>query len=158
MSVAIIPRRRTQMKQTYSTQKNITIKASADKVWEALATPKIIKKYIFGAEVVSTWQKGDMVIYKSQWDGHPFEDKGTILEVAPKKILKLSFFSASSGLKDSPENHNLITYEIVSEEDGCTTLYVTQENNPTQSAADFAGENWEMTLSQIKFLLENRQE
>lgn len=145
------------MKTNFPTQKQITIQASADKVWEALASPNIIKKYMFGAEVVSTWQKGDTVIYKGQWDGHPFEDKGTILEIEPEKILKLSFFSASSGLEDRPENHNLIVYEIKPGEDGATILSVLQDNNPSQSAADFAGENWEMTLTQIKFLLEQSQ-
>lgn len=143
------------MKTSFPITKNISIKASTDQVWEALASPKIIKQYMFGAEVVSTWQKGDTVIYKGQWDGHPFEDRGTILEIAPGRFLQLSFFSASSGLEDRPENHNLITYEICPQEDGSTGLSVTQDNNPSQSAADFAAENWEMTLNQIKFLLEN---
>ena len=142
------------MKLSYSTQKHITINAPTYRVWEALASPKIIKQYMFGTEVVSTWHKGDSVIYKGQWDGQPFEDKGTILEISPEKILKFSFFSTSSGLEDRPENRSLITYEIIPEVDGRTTLSITQENNPSQSAADFAGENWEMTLHQIKHLLE----
>ena len=143
------------MNQSFSTQKHITISAPTDMVWEALASPKIIKQYMFGTEVVSTWHQGDSVIYKGEWDGLPFEDRGTILEILPGKILKLSFFSASSGLEDRPENRSLITYEIIPEADGRTTLSITQENNPSQSAADFAGENWEMTLNQIKHLLEN---
>ena len=143
------------MNKSFSTQKHITISAPTYKVWEALASPKIIKQYMFGTEVVSTWHKGDSVIYKGQWDGQPFEDKGTILEISPGKVLKLSFFSASSGLEDCPENRSLITYEIIPEIDGRTTLSITQENNPSQSAADFAGENGEMTLNQIKHLLEN---
>ncbi len=143
------------MDKSFSTQKHITISAPTDMVWEALASPKIIKQYMFGTEVVSTWHKGDSVIYKGEWDGQPFEDRGTILDILPGKILKLSFFSASSGLEDCPENHSLITYEIIPETDGRTTLSITQENNPSQSAADFAGENWEMTLNQIKHLLEH---
>jgi uncharacterized protein YndB with AHSA1/START domain len=143
------------MNKSFPIKKHIKISAPTDKVWEALASPKIIKQYMFGAEVVSTWHKGDSVIYKGEWDGQPFEDKGTILEILPEKILQLSFFSASSGLEDCPENRSLITYEIVPEDDGHTTLSITQENNPSQSAADFAGENWEMTLNQIKFILEN---
>jgi len=143
------------MNNSFPIKKHISISASTDKVWEALASPQIIKQYMFGAEVISTWQKGDTVIYRGQWDGHPFEDKGTILEIDPGKILQLSFFSASSGMEDRPENYNLITYEIIPEADGHTTLSITQENNPSQSAADFARENWEMTLNQIKHLLEN---
>lgn len=142
------------MKTTYPIKKSIVINAPADRIWEALVSPEIIKQYMFGAEVASTWQKGDTVTYKGQWDGQPFEDRGTILEIRPGKILKLSFFSASSGLEDLPENRSLISYEIKSAEDGATALLVEQDNNPTQEAADLAAASWEMTLNQIKDILE----
>lgn len=109
---------------------------------------------MFGTQVVSTWKKGDTVIYKGQWDGQPFEDRGTILVVEPSKTLQFSFFSASSGLEDRPENYSLITYEIKLKDDSSTTLLVTQDNNPTQEAADLAAASWEMTLKQIKGILE----
>lgn len=144
------------MATPFTTTKRIQINASTAKVWEALASPKIIKQYMFGTEVVSTWQKGDTVIYKGQWDGHPFEDRGTILEIQPQKVLQIAYFSAASGLEDSPETRSLITYVLAPHADGTTTLSVTQDNNPSQSAADFAGENWEMTLAQIKYLMENQ--
>jgi len=153
--VAIIPRWRiTKMKPSYSVQKSITINAPADRVWESLISPKIIEQYMFGTQVVSTWKKGDTVIYKGQWDGQPFEDRGTILVVEPSKTLQFSFFSASSGLEDRPENYSLITYEIKLKDDSSTTLLVTQDNNPTQEAADLAAASWEMTLKQIKGILE----
>lgn len=50
------------MKTTFPTQKQISSQALAHKVWEALASPNIIKKDMSGAEVVSTWQKDDTVI------------------------------------------------------------------------------------------------
>ncbi len=142
------------MTTSYSITKQITIKASPSQVWEALISPEIIRQYMFGTEVESTWQKGGSVIYKGQWDGHPFEDRGEILEISPEKFLKVDYFSASSGLEDLPANHNIITYELASKEDRYSTLVITQENNPSQSAADQVGENWEMTLFQIKTILE----
>ena len=142
------------MTTSFSITKQITINASTGRVWEALTTPEIVKQYMFGTEVVSTWQKGGPLVYKGQWDGQPFEDRGTILEIMPQKLLKATYFSAASGLEDKPENHNLVTYEIIPEEGGLTVLSITQDNNPSQSAADYAGENWEMTLNQIKYLLE----
>lgn len=142
------------MKPTYPIKKSIAIKASVDRVWESLISPKIIEQYMFGTQVVSTWKKGDTVIYKGQWDGQPFEDRGTILVIEPSKTLQFSFFSASSGLEDHPENYSLITYEIKPGKDGTTTLLVTQDNNPSQMAADLAAANWEMTLNQIKGILE----
>lgn len=142
------------MTTPYSITKQITIKALPSQVWEALTSPEIIKQYMFGTEVESTWQKGSSIIYKGQWDGQPFEDIGLILGISPEKFLKVDYFSASSGLEDQPENHNVITYELVSKEDGHSTLVITQDNNPSQSAADHVGENWEMTLFQIKTILE----
>lgn len=139
---------------SFSATRRITIIASAARVWAALTTPEIIKQYMLGTEVVSNWQKGSPLVYKGQWDGQPFEDKGVVLEIAPEKLLKTSFYSALSGLADRPENFSTITYELNAEADGRTTLTVTQDNQPTQAAADQAGGNWEMTLGQIKQLLE----
>ena len=142
------------MTTPYSTTKQISIKASPSRVWEALISPEILRQYMFGTEVLSTWQKGSPVVYKGQWDGQPFEDKGIILENLPERLLKIDYFSVSSGLEDLPNNHSMITYKLTLHEDDSTTLAVTQNNHPTQTAADVAGENWEMTLFQIKTILE----
>ena len=37
-----------------------TINASADKVWNALTDPGMIKKYMFGTTVISDWKEGNM--------------------------------------------------------------------------------------------------
>lgn len=142
------------MTTSFSITKRTTINAASARVWEALTTPEIIKQYMFGAEAVSNWQPGSSLIYRGQWNGQPYEDKGTILEIEPRKLLKTTFYSALSGLEDKPENHNTITYELNSEATGRTSLTVTQDNNPTQAAADQTGKNWEMILSQIKQMLE----
>ncbi|CAG0928699.1 hypothetical protein TFLX_01022 [Thermoflexales bacterium] len=139
---------------SFSTTRRITINVVPARVWAALTTPEIIKQYMFGAEVVSNWQTGSSLVYKGHWEGQPFEDKGVILEIPPENLLKTSFYSALSGLEDKPENYSTITYELNSEAAGRTTLTVTQDNQPTSAAADQAGRNWEMTLSQIKQLLE----
>ena len=78
------------MINTFSTTKRVTIGSSPTRVWEALTRPDIVKQYMFGTEVVSNWQKGGSLIYKGHWDGQPFEDKGTILEIEPGKLLKAS--------------------------------------------------------------------
>ncbi len=41
-------------KQTIATAE-VTIAASAKRVWDALTDPAIIKKYMFGSEVSSEW-------------------------------------------------------------------------------------------------------
>ena len=139
---------------TYSTTQQTRIAATTDRVWAALVTPEIVKQYMFGAEVVSTWQVGSPIVYRGLWEGKPFEDKGMILECLPGRRLVSTYFSALSGLDDRPEHYNTVTYELTPDGDGCTTLSVTQDNNPSQEVADAMGRNWVATLAQIKQLLE----
>ena len=139
---------------TFTATKSTTINATPEKIWEALTAPEIVEQYMFGADVVSDWQKGSPLIYKGEWEGKPYEDKGTILDIEPNKLLKTTYFSALGGLEDKPENYNTVTYELTSEAEGQTKLTVMQDNNPSQEAADKATENWGMTLNTIKELLE----
>jgi uncharacterized protein YndB with AHSA1/START domain len=54
---------------------NITAKATTtiDKpvanVWHALVTPETIKRYMFGATVVSDWKEGSPIVWKGEWQG-----------------------------------------------------------------------------------------
>ena len=40
-----------------------TIKASPDKVWNALTDPGMINKYMFGTTVISDWKEGNKIIF-----------------------------------------------------------------------------------------------
>ncbi len=61
------------------------IRVSASKVWEALTTPEIIKKYFFGSDIVTDWQEGHPIFYKGEWQGRAYEDKGVILKVEARE-------------------------------------------------------------------------
>lgn len=132
---------------------NVTIKATPATVWKALTDPQIVKQYMFGSEVVSDWKVGESIVYKGIWEGKPFEDKGTILEIEPEKILKTTYFNPLSGLEDKPENYNNVTYDLISEGDS-TRLTVTQDNIRNQESADQTAQNWRMILDSVKQLLE----
>lgn len=138
---------------SFTVAKSITINTTPQKVWAALTSPDLVKQYMFGAEVVSDWQKGSPLIYKGTWEGRPFEDKGTILEIEPGKLLKTTYFSALSGLEDKPENYNTVTYELA-EKNGGTELTVSQDNLANQEQADHTAKNWETVLGTIKTILE----
>lgn len=72
------------MAQNYSAQTSINIKASADKVWQALVDPSIVKKYLHGTTMNANWKEGGLITYKGQWKGQEYEDKGTVLKFEPK--------------------------------------------------------------------------
>lgn len=142
------------MDSRFTATTRIDIDAAPDRVWEALTTPEIVKQYMFGADVVSDWKVGSSLVYRGEWEGRPYEDKGTILEIEPNKLLKATYYSALSGLEDKPENYNTVTYTLSPKAEGQTRLTVTQTNNPDQDAAGQAEENWGMALAAIRDLLE----
>ncbi|HEU4860902.1 MAG TPA: SRPBCC domain-containing protein [Chitinophagaceae bacterium] len=133
-----------------------TINASADKVWTALTDPETIKKYMFGATVVSDWKKGSKIVWKGEWEGRSYEDKGKILNLEPKKKLQYSHFSPLTGLDDIPENYHIVTIDLT-EKDEQTTVTLTQDNNADEQTKDHSEKNWKMMLSSLKKLLEENR-
>jgi uncharacterized protein YndB with AHSA1/START domain len=141
------------MKSNITGSVNITINVPAAKVWEALITPSIIKKYFFGTDAISDWKVGSPLIFKGEWQGKTYEDKGTILESIPQKKFKYSYWSSMSGIEDKPENYVNVTYEL-SENNNATTLTVTQENIPDEKMKEHSEQNWRKVLEDLKKLLE----
>ena len=131
----------------------ITIKAKAEKVWDALTSPRLIKEYLFGTQVKSDWKVGSPITYSGVWEGKRSEDKGTILELVPNRRFTSTYWSSFSPLPDLPENYATVTYEL-SESRGETTLTVTQDNNVSRESADHSQSNWEKVLQTMKGLLE----
>ena len=139
---------------TYIAQTSITINAPAAKIWDALVNPEIIKQYMHGAQIATDWRVGSPIIWKGEWKGETYEDKGAVLALEPRKLLKYSHWSPMSGGEDKPENYHDITYEL-SESDGRTILTFTQGNTPTQEEADnMVHSFWEPALQIIKEVTE----
>ena len=78
------------------------IGASPAQVWAALTDPKLIKKYMFGSLVETDWQQGSSILWKGEYEGKTYEDKGEILEIETERRLKVSHFSPLSGQKTCP--------------------------------------------------------
>lgn len=140
------------MSASFTATTTIDLPAPPAAVWEALTSPAMVKQYMFGAELSGEWRRGGTVIYRGEWDGTPFEDKGDIIEIDPPRSLKVNYYSAMSGQPDTPENRQLISYSLAPSGPG-TRLTVTQSNNPSRDAAAAAEGNWAMTLDAMKALL-----
>lgn len=122
-------------------------------VWNALVNPKIIKQYMFGADVFSEWYEGSPITWKGEWQGTSYEDKGKILQIKPGRMIQYSHYSALSGLPDEPDNYHTVTIQLV-EEAGKTRLSLAQDHNATEEQAEHSGKNWEMMLTAMKKILE----
>ena len=138
-------------------QATISIHAPISKVWEALTNPDLIKQYLFGTTVKTDWQVGSPIIYEGQWQGKSYQDKGTVLQVDPGKLLASTYWSSMEGLQDVQENYKTVRYELSPEGAG-THLTVTQDNNATPEDASHSSQNWKMVLEGIKKLLEEEKD
>lgn len=131
----------------------MTIKAQPASVWDALTNPALVKQYLFGTNVQSDWQVGSPITYTGEWEGKAYEDKGTIVEVIPEKVLVTTYWSSVSGTPDTPENYKTVRYELTPNGQE-TSLTVTQDNNKSQEEADHSTQNWNTVLQGMKNLLE----
>ncbi len=129
------------------------IHAPVSKVWQALVNPEIIKQYLSNTEVISDWKVGSPILYKGEWEGKAFEDKGEILEIEPEKVLKSTHWSPLSGVPNIPENYHTVTY-ILSDRGDSTEVTITQDNNATEQEQAHSEKNWKTVLEGMKSLLE----
>ena len=132
---------------------SISINASSEKVWKALVDPKAIQQYMFGTNVMSDWQEGSSIVWKGEWQGKPYEDKGKILQLKPGRTLQYSHFSPLSGQPDRPENYHTVTIDLSGNENQ-TDVTLTQDNNATEAARAESEKNWGMMLTELKKFLE----
>ncbi len=132
---------------------SISINASVGKVWDALTDPEVIRQYMFGTNVISDWKQGSPIVWKGEWQGKKYEDRGVILKLEPERLIQYSHFSPLSGKPDLPENYHTVTIELVSH--GVeTAVSLSQDNNETEQAREHSEENWKMMLASLKKLLE----
>jgi uncharacterized protein YndB with AHSA1/START domain len=130
------------------------INATVAQVWHALVTPDLIKRYMFGATVVSDWRPGGDIVWKGEWKGKPYEDRGVILRQEPGRALSYSHWSPLSGQPDTPDNRHTVTIEL-SGEGGRTHVKLEQDNNKTPDERDHSQKNWTAMLAEMKKVVES---
>lgn len=133
-----------------------TINADSTIVWDALTNPGIIKQYMFNTTVVSDWKEGSSIIWKGEWKGKPYEDKGMIIKLEPGRLLQYTHFSPMTGQPDVPENYHTVTIELENK-NGQTQLSLSQDKNNSEEEQQHSEENWKMMLEQMKKVIEQKR-
>jgi uncharacterized protein YndB with AHSA1/START domain len=131
----------------------IIIDAPVRKVWEALTNPDDIRQYMFSAQVITDWREGSSIIWKGEWQGTTYEDKGEILQLVPIQLIQYSHYSPLSGVPDTPENYHVVTVEL-SYDGKSTHVLLVQDNNANEEERQHSQKNWEMMLENLKKHLE----
>jgi uncharacterized protein YndB with AHSA1/START domain len=132
----------------------IDVTAPASEVWKALTDPETIAKYFFGSQVQTDWRPGSPIVWKGEYQGNRYEDKGEILEVEENRLLRMTHFSPMTGLADSPENYHTLTYKL-DERGGSTHVSLSQDNNESEAEAERATANWITMLKGLKETVES---
>ncbi len=132
----------------------ISINSNKKEVWDALVNPVAIKQYMFGTDVESGWREGSEIIWKGEFKGKKYEDKGVILKIEPEKLLRYSHYSPLSGKPDISDNYHFVTIHLA---DGAksTEVSLTQDNNADENARDESEKNWGAMLEGLKKYVEN---
>ena len=132
---------------------SILINATEEKVWKALVTPALIKKYLMDADVKTDWKPGSKITYEGVYQGKKYLDKGVIRKVEPHRLLQSTYLSSMSGKEDKPENYNLLTFRL-SPAEGKTKLYVSQDNVGSEKEKEQMTSNWNSVLAKLKEVAE----
>jgi len=143
------------MKSNIKGHVSINIHATRDEVWDALTKPEIIKQYFFGTNAETDWVPGHPIKFTGEWQGKSYIDKGTVLDVEEKNLVKYSYWSSMSGIEDKPENYAILTYEVSGDDDN-VTVSILQENIPDEKMKAHSEENWNKVLQGLKSLLEKK--
>ena len=134
----------------------IDIRAPRDTVWRALTDPAQIKRYFMGnAEVRTDWKVGSPIVFRGEWNGRTFEDKGEVITFDPERELAYSHFSPMTGKPDAPENYHLVDITLAGGAD--TTNVTLEQSNLTGdvTADDRASreqfeQNWQQMLEGLR--------
>jgi uncharacterized protein YndB with AHSA1/START domain/DNA-binding transcriptional ArsR family regulator len=128
----------------------VFIKASAERIWEALTTPEFTSRFFHGARITVTAEH-----YRSLGPDDSVWGDAQVLEFDPPHRLVHGWDSLySSELAQEPTSR--VTWEIEPQDGGYCLLTATHdqlENSP-KTAQSVAGPGWMMVLSGLKTLLE----
>ena len=134
----------------------LIINASKEKVWKALTEPEKVKAWQYGSDLITDWNVGKEIRFKSEWEGQIFEQWGTVLEFEPYERLKYNLFAPRPDLTDKPENYFEMEYRLT-EKNNKTELEIIQEDNrPGAKQEEEQGEENPM-LKGLKELIENEK-
>ncbi|HEX7279379.1 MAG TPA: SRPBCC family protein [Solirubrobacterales bacterium] len=131
----------------------IYVKTTPERLWEAITSEQMRKRYSFGVGTVSEWTEGSE--YKAEVPGVVEIAGGRNLEVDPPRRLVQSFTALWSE-EVQREGESRVTWEIEPVGSSCR-LRVTHDQLGEDANNELYG-GWPMILSGLKTLLETGED
>lgn len=136
-------------------RKSVLVHAPAGKVWEVLTDTRLMPQWMSDAPMaISTdWIIGHAIRTRGDLHGLPYENKGIILDVQPRLLLRYSHWSSLSEIADQPEHYATIAFQL-QEEHGNTLLTLTHSHFPLRSIYEHSNFYWNSALGALKRIAE----
>ena len=133
----------------------IYIRATPERIWQALTDSELVKRYYFGSVIESDFKPGSPIVYR-QAEGGRVDIEGEIIEADPPRRLVHTFAVRWDGDVNEPPTR--VAWEITPMGETCR-LSVTHDGF-TEENATFAQTKggWPIILSGLKTLLETGRE
>ena len=133
----------------------IYIRATPERVWQALTDSDLVKRYYFGSVIDSDFRPGSPIVYK-QPDTGRIDIEGEVIEADPPRRLVHTFAVRwDADVNDPPTR---VAWEITPMGDACR-LSVTHDGFTEENATfESTKGGWPVILSGLKTLLETGTE
>lgn len=133
---------------------SISIDAAPEKVWDVLVNPEKIRE-LLGSEVETDWKPGSAIAWKGEFNGHPYENKGVVVENLENRVLRHTYWSGFGGDAESPENYSEVAYRI-EPGGGKTLLTYSRTAIPTEAEKQAFEQHLPYMLEQVKKMAESQ--
>ncbi|MGV3714254.1 SRPBCC family protein [Pseudolysinimonas sp.] len=129
--------------RTHIARAEADIAAPIGEVWAALTDTERLGEIMFGSTVETDWTIGSPIVYRGEWEGKAFEDRGIVVELTEPTTIRLTH-----EVPGSDETHE-VRYEL-RELGPATHVTLTQDGNPSAEAAEHAAANWQAMLEALQ--------
>ncbi len=137
--------------------KSITIGATPGHVWETLTNVAAMKVWMLPSdiEIATDWGVGSPIRMRGRFNGARFENRGTVLQFEPDRVLRYSQWSSLSRIPDIPTNHSVLEFRLSALPDGQTELTVSVSHFPNEGIYKHLQFYWNVTPEVIKRKVES---
>ena len=134
------------MKNNLIAKAETTINVPAEKVWDALTNPILIKKYMFDTNATSDWTEGSSILL-IDGDTKPV-NIGQVLQSVPGMLLQFGF------REENTSTYLITTYELILAGEGVELKMRCEGFNATHQEYLIRVQQSNLLLQKIKWLSE----